>query len=1324
MKKYNKIISIALLIILLLCCIMQINKQDTIQAAEVSKKPAMKVYELNGSSSFNFEDTSPQSGTLCYGDSHAVEFEVVGNINGDTVFRNTQAYGTVGLLQFKYDYTSNKLKENNEDNWVITDSESTSMGSTSLNEKIGKGVLVVEKSAYPTRWNKELEIHNVFNQSSSTIYTTLQNDIETGMYYRILVGYEVRHKTGEEKHWTFWPFSYEMVPTYEYKSIVEESIFYVCYNERVVKVKDYNPMYRIDGEVIDDGGSVKYGFKIEKGDSTNLTKVQIPSGDIISASNGQVFLQKGIYTVTETTKIGVKFTSTITVELGCAIYEAGSVIYNCDDNSGYNFPNDDKINQESYSTLTIASYSTGTSNAAIKKGSLNGIESYGVSGTNVSFLLSLNKNNLPVGYKVSNDSWGKYEHEKVNNILVGEVGTGAILLQKSKDGINWSICDSKLDSGKYENGLYTTDYEKEFGTTSVNIYNPSGDDIINGLYYRISYAYEITDLEVYKNIVEVHTFYLCSDNIDSVTFHNLSLEGKIEDSFGEEDQTFVEISKLSETLIDGSFTTTGFVIDTSLNPTVNISIKRDFNDYEVPENKEIKEDGRYDIRLTTQLGTEKTITIFVFTGDSKELYDKYFTNPFITIDSKRIFSKGDYPVYEGGLTKYELKAIDNKLPCLWGTIKNNTTGEIININQYISSISATILSAGNYTVELNTNETYITDNKSGDNYKYVFRFEVIEEGKAPGPQINKENLSLFNNNANPTNSYPIYYGVTYASAHKGYITLAFAEEKDAIDYAYNYAKGTVEIQPDGSYRYDGNLKIGQKVKYDSAWDLTDAIYYFANQAVEKLCFDISDPFTYATLSEDVINSTENLRTLELGKSVVIFANEDEKEKLISKLGLPIINSMKYSYVIPGGDETTEDGVNYFAFIKDSHGYDSASVKIIDSEGNTYEILYNESVESQLEAFDCKTGIITIEEATIYGDKTTYQAIYIAKNDITTELDLKYIINDKEYVEHVSKDNNDFSINVNGFYFANVIDQFDPYSLVIINNGTEKEYYCINELKDKVWTEANTYNIKIVNRLGYTYSFELVITSSYYALTFAGIGTDELAPVLYSDGDTIHLPTLTRYGYEFLGYKTQSGNIYSEEVTAILLKGVAVVEAAWKAKQFSMSLFIDNNIYQTSLVDFGETYTLPVLESTPNNKFVGWYDEENQIVTEVSVYEEKNLKFTAHYEALADNNEETQTPENSNDNKDTPIKNRNDSLTKILIGIGIIIVFTALLLLIYQSSFYKVAILIAGSLVAIITYLVLLFFTSLLWIFILLIALGASLVTSLIVRLIEFISDEI
>ena len=934
-------------------------------------------------------------------------------------------------------------------------------------------------------------------------------------------------------------------------------------------------------------------------------------------------------------------------------------MYNPALDTGFTLTN--KVDKTVFNASAYTSLNVCVEDGGIKYSTYNGFPAYGIVGTSVGLQLKINYS-AALGQSLNGTEYMLCDDtaQSVNGIVTGAISSGALVIQTSSDGKNWS----NENKAKYTDGLYTTNYYSHYKTGETIIYQPDGQEVSRGVYVRVLYAYEVYDYiscqhptyflwwqtgykhdndNDYVNYVEEYSFYLCSNSAQNVTFHNLSLGDQIEENLKEEDASIIEVAKATETLTDGSVTVTGFLIDNSLNQAASITVKRNHQDYTIPENYEIRENGRYDITVRTALGEEAHTTIFVHSGGKEELYSLYFGDSFIS--AKRIYSKDSLPVYEGKLTFYILQAVEDIYPYIWGTITNKTTGNVITIDPTGAYHSACLTDAGAYEAKFYTNSTYGTESASGDNHTFVFRFNVIEWGTAPGPQVNQESLQNYSKLSNPTNLHPTYYGVTFQSSYRGNITLAFSSQKAAVDYAYNYEKGMVEVQADGSFRYNGSLAVSQKVKYDSAWDLTDAVYYFAEQAVQKLKFDLRDEFTYLTLSDEVLSSVENLRTLELTKSVVVFADQTEKDGLLLSGSLPILNAKKYAYLTPGVSGEVVSGYNDYMFIKDKDGYDSNSVVIIDAAGNRFDIEYNVSVDEQLRNFGVKTGVVTIEEKTVYGDIATYKAVYIAEGDNSAEVEIEGYDGKKKIAKHFDINNNNQSLELNAFAIKSVVDDADSYGMVIVSKKGVEDFYSLEEVSGKLYTEEGTYVITVVNRLGYSYSFTVRINEEiYYKTEIIGDGIDGSQYIMYADGGSVSLPKLTRYGYNFAGYKTANGNVYSDEVQAILLKGSSVLEAVWVAKQFNMTLQMEDGMVEAQTITFGETYTLPTLTSTKNRQFLGWKNASGEMVSSVTVEEEGDICLTAYFE--------TDQEATAKENRDTS-KDRVWWVWAILIGLAIL-----------------------------------------------------------------------
>jgi hypothetical protein len=96
------------------------------------------------------------------------------------------------------------------------------------------------------------------------------------------------------------------------------------------------------------------------------------------------------------------------------------------------------------------------------------------------------------------------------------------------------------------------------------------------------------------------------------------------DCNSEKGRLLIEIVKKSETLINNSVTVTGFEIDTSLNPTVTVTVLRNSKMYQIPKNNKITENGKYDIEITHSDNFKSVLTgiDFAYAG----LNDKVYSN--------------------------------------------------------------------------------------------------------------------------------------------------------------------------------------------------------------------------------------------------------------------------------------------------------------------------------------------------------------------------------------------------------------------------------------------------------------------------------------------------------------------------------------------------------------------------------------------------------------------------------------------------------------------------------------------------------------------------
>ncbi|MCR4660600.1 MAG: hypothetical protein K5765_01205 [Clostridia bacterium] len=1204
-----------------LCVNIRANASISQYNPNITSRESSDSYTLNGSIVNNMSYGSPTLGNVI----------LAGDIDFESDYLSYNGYSANGIVSFKYNANLN-LVSDYDTGWKLEDDNQKSIFDISLDKRINSGVLIIQTSTDAANWTTDKTICDFLSKSNnSIIYTTSYSQILSGSFYRFILAYKICHRTHTG---SFWPWDNDK---FDYKYCVETSIFYICNNNNSVICFDL-----MSKEEITSGSSCEYGFSIHKNKAPNTVMVTKPDGSSELANDYAAFTDKGTYTILTTTPFGRKFNQTVIVTKGLTSYGTNKVIAESEDNSGY--PIDNSSTSASYSSSTISSvYVAVPSDESIKSDQTSYYSKFGVKNENLMIFLKLNKSNLNSKYSFSNDSWGQTSNQTILGIKTGQVGSGCVIVQKSYDKENWFLAED----GRYSSGIYTTDYASLYNDEMTFVYSPSGDDINKGVFIRLIYAFELynNNTSKYINVCEIHNFFICNDSVESITFHNLTVDGQMEEILKGEDKLTVNAYSISESLFNRSETCTGFTIDTTLNPNVIISITRDGKAYKVPDNLTIKEKGMYTISVKSFFGTVKTTTIFVTNDTPENIYDFYFPNGFL--QGKRIYSKQNYQVYEGGVTSCNIKAPGAYNQALWGKITNLTTGKVENITSNIyHDFFKGLNEPGEYEIVLNTNETFKSDEPSGDNHKFVFRFTLIQEGTAPGPVLNEENLKEFSRLTNASNLYPIYYGVKYSSTSIGSITIAFSDYASAREYAYNYEKGTVEAQPDGSYRYSGSSSGKEKVRYESEYDVINAIYEYVDSIIQVLHFDVSDPFTYTTLSKEVIENTENIRSLYLNNSVVI-VSENEVNKLLRDVDIPLINSKKYYILEPGKDGIVTSGTSSFMFIKDEHGYDSYSVSVIDTLGNEHNLKYNVDVESQLKEYGVKTGILTIVEKTAYGDTNEYKVGYINDGDNTASFTLDYYGKNEITEVSINSETSDKSIVTYGFKISNIVDELDPYGLILVSYNGKNEYYCISDLNEKEWLEIGNYVITLINRLGYKYSINLeVIDGLHSVVYFEGELSDKLSTIIYEDEETIELPTIVRYGYNFVGYKASDGTIYNNEIATIMLSGCDVLQTVWEAKKFTLTLMLDGDVYSKMTVEFDKSYSLPKLSL---ENFDGWGEDG---LSQIKITDEGNIELQARFKETP--TEEKEDEEKEEEEQQEEQQGMSKKTRTILLIVGIIL----------------------------------------------------------------------
>lgn len=756
---------------------------------------------------------------------------------------------------------------------------------------------------------------------------------------------------------------------------------------------------------------------------------------------------------------------------------------------------------------------------------------------------------------VSHDSWGstkegsKIQKVNINGVEVetGEIGTGAIVIQTSTDGITWT----NADKNKYSNGLYTTDVLKNYhGTTQT--YTLDGQLIKQGVYVSVSFLYEVryeytyyytteerywyqfgfiggthtvehNDEKVeYYNIHENYKFYVIEDNPEVVTFNNLTIVDSNNEVGAQNDSTSVDIESLMQTMYFNDMTVTGFRINVTANPYLKIFVKRNDLPYELPEliksngqaYYELTENGKYDITISSY-SKSKEITLYIDNRSSEDVYKNYFGDKIYYNDleygdeflnyapnnnnnNMRIFDgNSDVPVFINKL-ELNLKNFGSQYePKLNGYVLNTTTG----VMKLIDDNNIVIEEYGEYELVFYNNNKYyyktvLNNNETlfgGDVRLFKFRFKLV--GKDLDPTINEQLLTkhLFKDSSyiTPSDYKPEYYGVSRLGK-KGDIIIAFSNEKDALDYAKSVVWSKIESYKDSEgksyWKIPNPDNMNEKIISYSGWENARVVNLLAKQMVQKRYFDLSENTSYLTLNKTIEELKQegitDLSDLMLEKSIIVWYDETQRNNCFidniqfkNYLVLAYISNKTYSYLQIDENGNYSEIINNttdYRFVKDELGLDSYKLTVTDSNGVRYNLNYDEGIYLQLKNLDIETGILLLEETSVYDVVTAqYHIYYINENSIPGIITL--MVNDELIV---IKENKVCDTNVERLSIIDLNNIDDPYAFIkvthICDNRTTIKYYQQDEAKSLTFEELGDYEISIINRFGHklTYKFKI------------------------------------------------------------------------------------------------------------------------------------------------------------------------------------------------------------------------------------------------------------
>lgn len=811
-------------------------------------------------------------------------------------------------------------------------------------------------------------------------------------------------------------------------------------------------------------------------------------------------------------------------------------------------------------------------------------------------------------WNISEDTWQK----GINGLSsVGVVGKGAVIVQKfvpsdSKAYPTTSSDWTRLNqfSNKETDGIHTVNFFNEFNPsnnkTPFNLYTPKGEDLKNGVYIKVTIAYELVNYEkkfiitrkTYKNIVEETTFYLCNTS-GEVVFENMYYSSSSNEETTRDEQTTTTLEQKGGVIANKQGSVDGFRIDMRGN---NFDIKYRFNNsknYVKCNDGEIfLNPGRYDFKIETKLGLVRTKTIFIHEQGSENNAKIYFGNSLFSDDSQRVFSTSDsYPVFVKGHVKLKTNLFSRNIyaPLVgkvfrldgdWEEVerddKNLPKTKLVSTKQASDDTwEFSDLEEGNYEAIFANNEDYFDGETSGDTYKFVWRFSVVEEGQTP--IINQSTLE----NANGVSDYDsMQYAVVLKSKGVGNIIVCFADESDAYNFANKYLVSKVQKTSNGF--------VFNEIEYSSEKKMLENLHKLAREMVSKHYFDASNPETYLTIKENSIapsisedssqeeiddyNNFKTIENLNLAKDIVVFSDENQANRMSA--GEPYLNDRVYAYLDDNGKIELGKYSIKFLSIRD---YESATITLF-HEGTdlVFEMPYGVSVQEFLDSNLAPSGRYKIVEKN-YAGTTEFSAIYLAPGDMLSSITLERTLNGITTEHKLNKLDNHTRIRANNVVITNAQNSLDPYGIIKVKRvGGETTFYHMAEYAEiPVIDEEGNYEIILVDRIGRSIEFYVDIYSPNKVYSFRLVdGTTEIMLKRAYGGKKFELPTLQPQDPKFVfgGWQDDEGHIFFDEYIFESPNDITLY-AVWNYANVSISIY-DGKLLDSFNSHVGDLKVLP------------------------------------------------------------------------------------------------------------------------------------------------------
>lgn len=744
-------------------------------------------------------------------------------------------------------------------------------------------------------------------------------------------------------------------------------------------------------------------------------------------------------------------TQTDTITLSANLYEFA------DDNSNnsYGFSSIRQVSKYSNGTMSLGSlYVQGTS---LTESTYNGVQAIGVNtGTSLTFTYKQN-----VSSQSYNGHTWHLSSEGATTIAgysVGTIGNGAIIVLQSTDGKTWSNTGAKMVgiNGKTFK-FYPNGYDVQNGTyykflsvaeTYYSYVSGSHKEYPNGwCRFWGCHGYWVDDYaNAYKNLGQETTVFVCANNPSAVSFTSkATADFKIKnDSLTDEEISFLE---KGTTLVDQSVSFSSITVDNLKNGCFEITYS--YNDGDVTkltsEKKTFNAPGKYCFKVRTPLGKEKETTIYLISPQEDLAYSQYFGKGLVD-SSKHIYDTTKaVPVYMVG-KEFTVSPQSEYLPGLYGKVYYYKDDAALKANSYsieyewsglTSSYTASFQKEGYYIFDLFSSNPSIA---SGEIVNYSFRLYIKDDAQY-APTVNYDLLTSTSRNVSFVRK---AYAVTLKTAGGGSFVYCFPHTPEYYDLAYEVAENIelLSVENHNGYYYYKSENSNTKIPYTTKTKLFEAISTFAKRNVCTLYLEADTEYLTQSADDAVL---KDLTRQSINKDTCVVMNEAIKKAL----------------------QATEIYANGYKFTQVAD-YESDVVMALDEKGNQYRIPYGRTLGDLFTT----TQELTITEENWHGRKT-YKVIYYAENENKGEITLNISGQDT-----IINSGNAATVSLVGdtVNIKNGGDPYDSQSMIIISDASgHREVMLLSEAAGYVFANADMqYEIRIVNRFGVAYSFNLTV----------------------------------------------------------------------------------------------------------------------------------------------------------------------------------------------------------------------------------------------------------